>query len=155
MFTGYDNAKEVFHMRSHTSYLYLDPGRLALFTNAHISLPMLSSLIRLPVPSEPATIEDIFSSAIGLIFTDDLHNQHGYPGSSVIYQSKAFGDLELRLVDPNGEDARKLFAQYLWNAGIFMAELLGGGTQDGGAMMARGGSWAVKGEKVLELGAGG
>ncbi|MCJ1377969.1 hypothetical protein MMC17_001065 [Xylographa soralifera] len=115
---------------------------------------MLSSLIRLPVPTEPASIEDIFSSALGTIFTDDLLNQHGDPGSSVIYKSKACGDLELQLVDPRGEDARKLFAQYLWNSGLLMAELIGGGTEDGQAMKARGGSWNVKGETVMELGAG-
>ncbi|MCJ1387740.1 hypothetical protein MMC18_000583 [Xylographa bjoerkii] len=115
---------------------------------------MLSSLVRLPVSDEPASIEDIFSSALGTIFTDDLLNQHGDPGSSVIYKSKAFGDLELELVDPEGEDARKLFAQYLWNSGVLMAELIGGGTEDGQAMKARGGSWSVKGETVMELGAG-
>ena len=115
---------------------------------------MLTSLIRLPVPTEPASIEDIFSSPIGFIFTDDLRNQHGDPGSSVIYKSKAFGDKELKLVDPEGEDGRRLFAQYLWNSGVLMAELIGGGTPDGKAMEGRGGSWSVVGEKVLELGAG-
>ena len=116
---------------------------------------MLCSLLRLPVSPAPASIEDIFSSALGLIFTDDLLNQHGNPGSSVIYKSKAFGELELKLVDPKGEDARRLFAQYVWNSGVLMAELIGGGTTDGQAMEARGGSWSVKGKTVMELGAGG
>ncbi|MCJ1420120.1 hypothetical protein MMC32_006477 [Xylographa parallela] len=115
---------------------------------------MLNSLVRLPVPTEPACTEDIFSSALGTLFTDDLLNQHGDPGSSIIYKSKAFGDLELQLVDPRGEDARRLFAQYLWNSGVLMAELIGGGTADGRAMEARGGSWSVTGETAMELGAG-
>ena len=116
---------------------------------------MLNSLVRLPVPTEPTCTEDIFSSALGTLFTDDLLNQHGDPGSSIIYKSKAFGDLELQLVDPRGEDARRLFAQYLWNSGVLMAELIGGGTADGRAMEARGGSWSVTGETAIELGAGG
>ena len=115
---------------------------------------MLTSLVRLPVPAEPASIEDIFSSSIGFIFTDDLRNQHGDPGSSVIYKSKAFGDIKLKLVEPEGEDGRRLFAQYLWNSGVLMAEFIGGGTLDGKAMEARGGSWNVTGERILELGAG-
>jgi nicotinamide N-methyltransferase len=116
---------------------------------------MLSSLIRLPVSTEPSSTEDIFSFAVGLIFTDDIRNQHGDPGSSIIYKSKAYGDLELRLVDPGGEDARKLFAQYLWNSGVLIAEFVGGGTEDGEAMKTNGYNWTVKGGKVLELGAGG
>ena len=116
---------------------------------------MLTSLIRLPASTAPSSIEDIFSAAIGLIFTDDLRNQHGDPGSSIIYKSKAYGDLELRLSDPGSEDGRKLFAHYLWNAGVLTAELIGGGTVDGRPMEGRGGSWSVRGERVLELGAGG
>ena len=121
---------------------------------AQLETHMLTSLIHLPVPSESASIEDIFSSSIGFIFTDDLRNQHGDPGSSVIYRSKAFGDIELKLVEPEREDGRRLFAQYLWNAGVLMAELIGGGTLDGKAMEARGGSWDVTGQRLLELGAG-
>lgn len=108
---------------------------------------MLSSLVRLPPPPIDIDIpvEDIFSSALGLIFTDDLRNQHGDPGSSVIYKSKSYGDMELRLSDPAGEDSRKLFSQYLWNAGVQMAEYVG----------EERGKWSAEGEKVLELGAGG
>ena len=86
-------------------------------------------------------------------------------------------------MDPGSEESRKLFAQYLWNAGVWMAECIGGravgvdmdvgegvgvgvgeggGLRDGnedGAGEKRGrvvrGEWSVKGEKVLELGAGG
>ncbi|SLM35595.1 S-adenosyl-L-methionine-dependent methyltransferase-like [Lasallia pustulata] len=108
---------------------------------------MLGSLVRLPPPPTDVDIPvgDIFSSALGLIFTDDLCNQHGDPGSSVIYKSRNYGDIELRLTDPAGEDRRKLFSQYLWNAGVQMAEYLG----------EERGRWSVEGQKVLELGAGG
>lgn len=115
---------------------------------------MLTSLIHLPAPTAPLSTEDIFATAIGLIFTDDLRDQHGDPGAAIIYRSKAYGDLDLRLANPDSEDGRKLFAHYLWNAGVLMAELIGGGTVDGRAMEGRGGSWSVRGERVLELGAG-
>ena len=110
--------------------------------------PMLSSLVRLP-PSTSLEPEDIFSSALGLIFTDDLCNQHGDPGSSVIYRSKIYGGIELHLVDPHGEDNRRLFAHYLWNAGVLMAEFVAGSMRP-----ERGGAWDVRGSSVLELGAG-
>jgi len=109
---------------------------------------MLSSLIRLPPPPSDPSIEDIFSCALGLIFTDDLQNQHGNPGSTVIYKSKRFGDIELQLTDPEGEDSRKLFSQYLWNASVQVAEFIS--AEDG-----QDDRWNVEGERVLELGAGG
>ena len=120
---------------------------------------MLSSLIRVPTTSESSSVEDIFSSALGLVFTDDLCNHHGDPGSSVIYKSKRFGDLELRLVEPSGEDERKLFAHYLWNAAVLMAEMIAGVEEeeenDGrDVKIGRGSEWSVEGEEVLELGAG-
>ncbi|KAI9862733.1 MAG: hypothetical protein M1813_004229 [Trichoglossum hirsutum] len=103
---------------------------------------MLTDKIVLPSfsSSEP---EDIFSSALGLLFTDDVQNQHGEPGKSVIYKSNRFGDIRLSLVDPKAEDVR-LFAHYLWNAGVQLAELVSGDDQ----------MWCVRGKRVLELGAG-
>ncbi|KAH0541344.1 hypothetical protein FGG08_004182 [Glutinoglossum americanum] len=103
---------------------------------------LLTDKIDLPSISSPEP-EDIFSSAIGLIFTDDVRNQHGEPGNSVIYKSSCFGDIELRLVDPKAEDVR-LFAHYLWNASVQLAELVSGDDL----------MWRVRGERVLELGAG-
>lgn len=119
-------------------------------------LPMLTSLVQLPVSSGPASIEDIFSSSLELIFTDDLRTLHGDPGSTVFYKSRAFGDLELSLVDPVGEDDRRLFAQYLWNSAVQIGEFIGNAVTEGGnPTSTRGTKWSVKGEKVLELGAGG
>ncbi|KAL9108613.1 MAG: hypothetical protein Q9187_008270 [Circinaria calcarea] len=119
-------------------------------------LPMLTSLVQLPLSSGSASIEDIFSSSLELIFTDDLRTLHGDPGSTIIYKSRAFGDLELSLVDPVGEDDRRLFAQYLWNSAVQIGEFIGNAlAEDGNPTSIRGTTWSVRGEKVLELGAGG
>lgn len=88
--------------------------------------------------------EDIFAAAPGLIFTDDLRTMHGDDTSVLVYRSKRFGEIELRTADPEKENDRKLFAHYLWNAGIKMAELISD----------EGSRWSVHGERVLELGAG-
>ena len=113
---------------------------------------MLSSLIRSPSPqSSSPSVEDIFASAPGLIFPDDLCNSHGNPGSSIIYISKHYGDLEFTLADPEGEDERRLFAHYLWNSGIQIGEFLGRGQHEEDECFR---NWGVKGERILELGAG-
>ncbi|MCJ1462281.1 hypothetical protein MMC07_000881 [Pseudocyphellaria aurata] len=112
---------------------------------------MLGSLIRRPSFSNPEA-EDIFSSALNVIFPEDVTVLHGDPGFSVIYKSKRYGDLELRLAEPQTEDERKLFGQYLWNAGVLLAEYISG--LDGEKPSMESGKWVVKDEKVLELGAG-
>ena len=92
---------------------------------------MLSSLIR-PHPSslkhpDQETEEDIFSSSLGTLFPNDEVNQHGEPGSRVIYRSSRFGDIELQLPEPAKEEERGLFAHYVWNAGVMLAELIARG----------------------------
>ena len=86
--------------------------------------------------------------------------------------------MELSVADPSGENERKKFAHYLWNAGVLMGEMVGGrGTgrvedgesRDSGVWMREGEEdvksgwwtsdeeeklWSVRGETVLELGAG-
>ncbi|KAI9736772.1 MAG: hypothetical protein M1834_000976 [Cirrosporium novae-zelandiae] len=109
---------------------------------------LLTDRIELSQSSDPE-VEDIFSSSIGLIFTDDLRNQHGDPGSSVVYKSPRFGRMELELVDPAGEDNRKLFSHYLWNASLQIAEFVAGEEEP-----EAGGAYDVKAQSVLELGAG-
>ena len=140
-------------------------------------LPSLVTL-RHPVDHEPSP-EDIFASAPGFLFTDDLQNQHGTdPDTTIVYRSRKYGELEFRTADVNGEEQRRKFAHYLWNAGILMAELVGGRpptdktndeNRDSGVFTVgedNGGSewwlsegeekfWDVKGATVLELGAGG
>ncbi|KAK4541450.1 hypothetical protein LTR36_008051 [Oleoguttula mirabilis] len=107
----------------------------------------LTDLIQIIQPDNEETPEDIFASAPGLIFTDDLRTLHGDPGTTIVYKSKRFGDIELKTADPEGEDDRRLFSHYLWNAGIKLAELISDDE-------AENGKWRVQGERVLELGAG-
>lgn len=152
---------------------------------------LLTSLLRISPTTTPDANEepeDIFAAAaLGTLFTDDLRNQHGGdPGSGTLiaYLSRRLGRaLELGTADPAGEEERRKFAHYLWNAGVLMGELCGGRPAEGeevgaGAAAAavgewrlegggrkgwwvEGGSggeegwWRVEGERVLELGAGG
>jgi hypothetical protein len=138
---------------------------------------ILSSLISLRRPTDdPPSAEDIFSSSLGGIFTDDLQNQHGDdPTTVILYKSAKHGELEFRTADVNGEEQRRKFAHYLWNAGILMAELVGGRPErvgrDSGVFLGeeevdtwKDGEWwveeeeqklwSMEGQKVLELGAG-
>ncbi|KAH7392172.1 hypothetical protein DE146DRAFT_132798 [Phaeosphaeria sp. MPI-PUGE-AT-0046c] len=140
---------------------------------------ILTSLISLRHPSTYIpTPEDILGSSLGSIFTDDLQNQHGDTADTVvIYKSARYGKLEFRTADVNGEEERRKFAHYLWNAGVLMGELVGGRPQEGQEEAIGGGDgdeeeeegwkdgdwwmsmedegkWSVQGEMVLELGAG-
>jgi nicotinamide N-methyltransferase len=81
---------------------------------------MLTDKIRLSGP-ESNDPEDILSSSLGVIFPDDITNQHGDRDNSVIYLSPSLGPLTLTLADPQGEDSRKLFSHFLWNAGLQLA----------------------------------
>jgi hypothetical protein len=73
---------------------------------------MLTSRITVPAPSAPSQ-EDIFSSALSSLFTDDTQNSHGSPGGSLVYTSPSFGDINLHIpAHPDVEDGRKLFAHY-------------------------------------------
>lgn len=137
---------------------------------------MLSTLLRV-LPKSTSTSpepEDIFQDSLGLVFTDDLQNQHGDPDTFVRYRSNGYGDLDFEIADPNGETERTKFAHYLWNAGVLMAELVGGrkkegmnvaeGEQWGNRKFVKGKQWwvdvdeekkwSVEGHKVVELGAG-
>ncbi|KAI9672796.1 MAG: hypothetical protein M1831_000231 [Alyxoria varia] len=106
--------------------------------------------------------EDILSSSLTSLYPDDTCNQWGDPDTTIIYRSGKFGDINLALPDPAGEDNRKLFAHYLWNAGVYCAEAIAGGASNGDQNGLVGeedipaivDSFWVKGEKVLELGAG-
>lgn len=81
---------------------------------------MLTDRITL-LPTADLEPEDYLSTALGVIFPDDITNQHGDPSTPVIYSSPAFGKIFLSLADPVGEGSRRLFAQYLWNAGVYVA----------------------------------
>jgi len=88
----------------------------------------------------------------GVLFSDDYRVEHGDPGSTVIYTSKKFGEIELKTADPDSEDDRRLFSHYLWNAGLLMAERVSGERVADDQERQR---WDVRGHSVLELGAGG
>ena len=109
-------------------------------------MPNITELIQIIPPDADDKPEDIFAAAPGLIFTDDLRNLHGDLGSTIVYKSRRFGDIALRTAEPEGEDERKLFSHYLWNAGIKIAELIS--REDDS-------EWSVQDQSVLELGAGG
>ena len=112
---------------------------------------MLTFLIRTPeVPVESS--EEVYSNAVGLLFPDNLRTCHGDAGSHVTYLSKRFGDMELHLADPLSEEDRTLFAHYIWNSGIQMAEFIGQANDP--SKTERDTRWDVEGETVLELGAG-
>ncbi|KAJ4360995.1 uncharacterized protein N0V89_001564 [Didymosphaeria variabile] len=144
---------------------------------------LLTSLVTLRRPtSYELTPEDIFESSLGGVFANDLQNHHGdSPTSTLIYtpSNPSYAPISLHTADVNSEDQRQKFAHYLWNAGILMAELVGGRPgEEGTGDEARNEEsevwaeesrwpagtwwtdaeeeekWSVKGETVLELGAG-
>jgi hypothetical protein len=132
-------------------------------------LAMLLTRISQPPPLLP-TPEDIFSSALTTIFTDDTVNSHGTPGSYVTYRSPRFGDLKLSIpAHPDEEDGRKLFAHYLWNAAVLATdgiESASRGVDEVGDLETGKPTeleekvtwdqryWDLRGRSILELGAG-
>jgi len=122
---------------------------------------MLTSRIFVPLPSEPES-EDIFSSALPNLFTDDTQNSHGTPGSSIIYRSPRFGNITLRIpAHPDVEEGRNLFAHYLWNAGVIAADAIEAASVDEKAERPppplhawNRDFWDMRGKRILELGAG-
>lgn len=101
---------------------------------------MLTDKIRVEQKSDILEAEDIFADAASL-FPDDIRVAHGDPRATVIYAAST-GDIRLDVVDPGGEDDRRLFAHYLWIASIYCAHMI------------ECGNWSVSGSTVLELGAG-
>lgn len=108
------------------------------------------------VDPDPA---DIFHDALGSILNDDVRDQHGLPTATILYESKKYGTLKLKVANPDDTEWT-LFAHYLWNAGVKMAVLVGQederfqGQTDQGNTDTKGWQWKVEGEKVLELGSG-
>lgn len=146
----------------------LSSWRLAFLNTLKLNIMILSSLISLRRPIEHIpSPEDLLSDTIGSLFPDDLQNQHGDdPDTIIVYKSAIYGDLEFRTADVNGEEERRKFAHYLWNAGVLMGELVGGrptepNTGDDGwtngdwwVTSEEEKAWSVHNETVLELGAG-
>lgn len=124
---------------------------------------MLSSRVSVPQPLDP-TQEDIFSSSLSNLFTDDTQNSHGTPGQAVTYHSPCHGEIKLGIPQhPDVEEGRKLFAHYLWNAGVVAADAIERAScedevdpsiQEQGQMIWDRRYWDMKEQDVLELGAG-
>ena len=145
-------------------YRTVSPAIAFLYPLTAARFTMFSSRISAPLPTEPEP-EDIFSSALSSLFTDDTQNSHGTPGSSVTYHSPRFGDIHLRIpAHPDVEEGRKLFAHYLWNAGIIAADAIENASHDHQERYSQSGEsslcqwdarfWDMRGKRVLELGAG-
>lgn len=85
---------------------------------------MLTSRILFPPLSDPESI-DIFHSSLSWLFPDDTQHSHGDPGGSLIYQSPRYGEIQIQIpVHPDLDAGRRLFAHYLWNAGVLLADLI-------------------------------
>ncbi|KIW10299.1 hypothetical protein PV08_11261 [Exophiala spinifera] len=130
---------------------------------------MYPSRVYAPVPAVPSA-EDLFSSALSNLFTDDTQTHHGVPGQSVYYDSPHFGRLSLRIPEhPDAAEGRSLFAYNLWNGGVVAADAIEEGS-NGPLPPSQSGTgqdtheenhatwnnryWSVRGKSVLELGAG-
>jgi nicotinamide N-methyltransferase len=119
----------------------------------------LTSRISLAGPDleEP---EDFLATSLGVIFPDDVTNQHGDAEHSLLYTSPRLPrPLTIDLADPLGETDRRLFSHYLWNASLLLAELVERDSLlpvDGapGKGLGDGVSFDVRGLDVMELGAG-
>lgn len=116
---------------------------------------MLSSRISVPTESH-SDVEDIFSSSLSILFTDDAQALHGTPGQPVIYHSPRFGEIRLAIPQhPDREEGRILFAHYLWNSGVIAADAIEQASQNGGGHeLWKKQYWDLRGRDVLELGAG-
>jgi hypothetical protein len=110
--------------------------------------------------------EDLFSSSLSTLFPDDAPQFHGDPGQHLLYSSPRYGDITIMIPSYPGQledrnqkiadgtevnevdEARKLFAHILWSSGMVVADGLERAHDSDAGM------WKVKGETVLELGAG-
>lgn len=111
-------------------------------THTHTSPDMAALTARLTVLDDPADgPEDILNSSLAAIYPDDVANTHGDAAHALQYTSPHLPrPLLLQLTDPQGEQHRRLFSHYLWNAALLLAELvesatlgvspLGGGSAD-------------------------
>jgi hypothetical protein len=101
--------------------------------------------------------EDILSTFLPHLLPDDAPSFHGDPGQTLLYTSPRYGDLNIMVPSyPDSSNTtsvdagRKLFAHFLWSAGMVVAE----GIEVADGSRSKGDIWVVEGERVLELGAG-
>ena len=105
-----------------------------------------------PEPDKDLDPADIFHDGLGSIFSDTVQDQHGDPSAVILYKSEKYGILKLKVVDPNEGGEWKLFAHYVWNAGVRMAVLVG--QEEHIIEESKRWQWNVEGQMVLELGSG-
>ncbi|KAK0651753.1 nicotinamide N-methyltransferase [Cercophora newfieldiana] len=90
-----------------------------------MSLTARLSLIG-PPESDP---EDFLATSLGVIFPDDVTNQHGDAEHGLEYKSPHLPKpLQIILSDPKGDRDRSLFSHFLWNSSLLLAELVEAGT---------------------------
>lgn len=125
--------------------------------------------------------EDVFGAFLPHLFPEDCPSFHGDPGQHLLYSSPRYGDLQIMVPSypaqssestevaagpehnndgvSKVEEGRKLFAHLLWSAAMVVAE----GVEIADSPLEEFETttqtqareiWNVKGESVLELGAG-
>lgn len=108
--------------------------------------------------------EEVFGGGLPSLFPDDAPSFHGDPGQRLIYASPRYGPLEIMIPsypgqepsengNGNVEDGRKLFAHLLWSAAMVVADGVENADTDSEDDEDTS-IWKVRGESVLELGAG-
>ncbi|PYH95540.1 hypothetical protein BO71DRAFT_428928 [Aspergillus ellipticus CBS 707.79] len=104
----------------------------------------------------PTRPEDLFGAFLPHLFPDDAPSYHGDPGQHLLYSSPRYGDLEIMVPSyPSQSESRtqEMAAGLLrTDEGVEQADTLdscGQMTENDDVAM-----WKVKGERVLELGAG-
>ncbi|KAF9870820.1 nicotinamide N-methyltransferase [Colletotrichum karsti] len=103
--------------------------------------------------------EDFFVGSIGVMFPDDVTNQHGDADDGIEYASPHLRKpLRFDLAEPSADEDRKLFSHYLWNSSLQLGEFVEAGTlgldsvkSDLGPVVSH---FDVRGLTTLELGAG-
>ena len=132
----------------------------------------LTARLTLTGPDSAEDPEDYLAASLGVIFPDDVTNQHGDSEHGLLYTSPHLPKpIPISLADPvKGED-RELFSHYLWNSSLLLAELIEAGTLGlssssppaGGGDGGDGGgeqlapppaTFDVRGLETVELGAG-
>ncbi|VBB76326.1 Putative nicotinamide N-methyltransferase [Podospora comata] len=103
--------------------------------------------------------EDYLSSSLGIIFPDDVTNQHGDADHGLLYTTPHLPQpLQFSLANVTEEKERHLFSHYLWNSSLMLAELIEAGTLGldipwsglGGEIK----DFDITGLETVELGAG-
>ncbi|OJJ03548.1 hypothetical protein ASPVEDRAFT_134055 [Aspergillus versicolor CBS 583.65] len=101
--------------------------------------------------------EDLFASFIQIphLFPDDIPHIHGDSGQHLIYSSPRYGDIQIMVPSyPGQKEDRKLQAHFLWSSGMVVAEGIEHADSESNSGDEELEMWKVRGEKVLELGAG-